>query len=96
MRLALHMGYPPGHLVSRGEGVRAEMGQSRGAQSGEVDRQAVWTEARDLEPRWDPLIHTAFWMRFGAQSQPMRLITLTSRDGAWAHRESPVNGARMT
>ena len=86
------MGYPLDHLVRRGEGVRADMGQSRGAQSGEVDQQAVWTEGQ----AWDPLIHIAFWMRFGAQSQPMRLITLISRDGVWRHRESPINGARAT
>lgn len=52
--LAVYMGYPLDHLVRRGEGVRADMGQSRGAQSGEVDRQAVWTEGRRLEPRLGP------------------------------------------
>lgn len=53
-RLAVCMDYPLDHLVRRGKGVRADMGQSRGAQSGEVDRQAVWTEGRDLEPRLGP------------------------------------------
>jgi anaerobic selenocysteine-containing dehydrogenase len=54
VRLALYMGYPLDHLVRRGEGVRADMGQSRGAQSGEVDQQAVWMEGQDLEPRLGP------------------------------------------
>jgi NADH-quinone oxidoreductase subunit G len=30
------------------------MGQSRGAQSGEADRHAVWLEARGLEPKLSP------------------------------------------
>jgi hypothetical protein len=38
-----------------GGGVRADMGQSRGAQSGEVDRHAVWLEDQGLEPKLSPL-----------------------------------------
>ena len=53
-RLAQYMGYPIGKLVTRGEGVRSDTGQSRGAQSGEVDRQAVWMERQELEPRMGP------------------------------------------
>ncbi len=53
-RLAHSMGYPITKLVTRGEGVRSDTGQSRGAQSGEVDRQAVWMERQDLEPRMGP------------------------------------------
>ncbi len=53
-RLAHEMGCPIGKLVTRGEGVRAETGQSRGAQSGEVDRQAVWMQRQNLEPRLGP------------------------------------------
>ena len=34
---------------------RADMGQSRGAQSGEADRHAVWLEAHGLEPKMSPL-----------------------------------------
>jgi NADH-quinone oxidoreductase subunit G len=30
------------------------MGQTRGAQSGEADRHAVWLEAHDLEPKLTP------------------------------------------
>ena len=33
---------------------RADMGQSRGAQSGEADRHAVWLEAQGLEPKMSP------------------------------------------
>ena len=53
-RVAQYMAYPIEKLVRRGEGIRADAGQSRGAQSGEVDRQAVWTERQDLEPRFAP------------------------------------------
>lgn len=35
-------------------GVRADMGQTRGAQTGEADRHAVWLTANNLEPRLSP------------------------------------------
>jgi len=38
----------------KGEGVTADLGQSRGAQSGEADRHAVWLTANGLEPRLSP------------------------------------------
>jgi NADH-quinone oxidoreductase subunit G len=41
-------------LVPFGKGLRADMGQSRGAQSGEADRHAVWLTANNLEPRLSP------------------------------------------
>jgi NADH-quinone oxidoreductase subunit G len=53
-RLGQSMGHPIGKLVSRGRGVRADTGQSRGAQSGEVDRQGVWMQRQNLEPRLGP------------------------------------------
>jgi NADH-quinone oxidoreductase subunit G len=34
--------------------LRADMGQSRGAQSGEADRHAVWMTANNLEPKLSP------------------------------------------
>jgi len=42
-------------LVPFGGGVRADMGQTRGAQSGEADRHAVWLENQGLEPKLSPL-----------------------------------------
>jgi NADH-quinone oxidoreductase subunit G len=41
-------------LVPFGGATRADMGQSRGAQSGEADRHAVWLEAHNLEPKMTP------------------------------------------
>jgi NADH-quinone oxidoreductase subunit G len=40
--------------VSNAGGTRADMGQTRGAQSGEADRHAVWLTANNLEPRLSP------------------------------------------
>ena len=55
VRIADAMGYDVHKLVPFGGGVRADMGQSRGAQSGEVDRHAVWLENQGLEPKLSPL-----------------------------------------
>ncbi len=35
-------------------GIRADMGQTRGAQSGEADRHAIWLTANNMEPRLSP------------------------------------------
>lgn len=54
VRIADAMGFDVHKLVPFGHGVRADMGQSRGAQSGEADRHAVWLEAHGLEPKMNP------------------------------------------
>jgi NADH-quinone oxidoreductase subunit G len=54
VRIADAMGYDVGKLVPFGRGITADMGQSRGAQSGEADRHAVWLEAHGLEPKMSP------------------------------------------
>ena len=41
-------------LIPFGKGLRSDMGQTRGAQSGEADRHAVWLTAQNLEPRLSP------------------------------------------
>jgi NADH-quinone oxidoreductase subunit G len=53
-RIADAMGFDMHKLVPFGRGIRADMGQSRGAQSGEADRHAVWLEAHGLEPKMSP------------------------------------------
>jgi NADH-quinone oxidoreductase subunit G len=55
VRIADAMGYDVHKLVPFGGGTRADMGQSRGAQSGEADRHAVWLETHGLEPKMSPL-----------------------------------------
>jgi NADH-quinone oxidoreductase chain G len=54
VRLADAMGADPRKLVPFGRGVHADMGQTRGAQSGEADRHAVWLAAQNLEPKLSP------------------------------------------
>jgi NADH-quinone oxidoreductase subunit G len=54
VRLADKMGADVHKLVPFGKGLRADMGQSRGAQAGEADRHAVWLTANNLEPKLSP------------------------------------------
>jgi NADH-quinone oxidoreductase subunit G len=54
VRIADAMGFDVRKLVPFGGGTRSDMGQSRGAQSGEADRHAVWLEAHNLEPKMTP------------------------------------------
>ena len=54
VRIADAMGFDVRKLVPIGGGTHADMGQSRGAQSGEADRHAVWLEAHGLEPKLSP------------------------------------------
>jgi NADH-quinone oxidoreductase subunit G len=54
VRIADKMGANVRALVPFGKGLRADMGQTRGAQSGEADRHAVWLTAQNLEPRLSP------------------------------------------
>ncbi len=55
VRVADAMGFEVRKLVPFGRGEPMDMGQSRGAQSGEADRHAVWLEANGLEPKMSPL-----------------------------------------
>ena len=54
VRLADRMGADPRQLVPFGRGLRSDSGQSRGAQSGEADRHAIWLAARQIEPKVSP------------------------------------------
>jgi len=55
VRLAGSMGVDVKALVPFGKGgVTADLGQSRGAQSGEADRHAVWLASNNLEPKLSP------------------------------------------
>jgi len=59
VRIADKMGADLRKLVPFGPatnsaGTRADMGQTRGAESGEADRHAVWLTANNLEPRLSP------------------------------------------
>src|SRR6185312_15189918 len=54
VRIADAMGFDVHKLVPFGRGMHADMGQSRGAQSGEADQHSVWLEANGLEPKMSP------------------------------------------
>jgi len=54
VRVAGAIGFDIRKLVPFGRGESTDMGQSRGAQSGEADRHAVWLEAHGLEPKLSP------------------------------------------
>jgi NADH-quinone oxidoreductase subunit G len=55
VRIADAMGFDVRKLVPFSSGgTHADMGQSRGAQSGEADRHSVWLEAHGLEPKMSP------------------------------------------
>jgi NADH-quinone oxidoreductase subunit G len=54
VRIADAMGSDVSGLVPFRSGTHSDMGQSRGAQSGEADRHAVWLEAHNLEPKMTP------------------------------------------
>jgi NADH-quinone oxidoreductase chain G len=59
VRIAVAMGHNVRKLVPFGQPLRADMGQSRGAQSGEADRHAVWLERAGIEPKLSPFDPTA-------------------------------------
>jgi NADH-quinone oxidoreductase subunit G len=54
VRIADAIGFDVRKLVPFGSGTHSDMGQTRGAQSGEADRHAVWLEAHNLEPKMTP------------------------------------------
>jgi len=55
VRLAAAMGADVKSLVPFGRtGTTSDLGQSRGAQSGEADRHSVWLQANGLEPKLSP------------------------------------------
>ena len=61
VRIADRIGFELADLVPYGKGVRADMGQSRGAQSGEADRHEVWLIRNNYEPKMSPLDPSAIF-----------------------------------
>jgi NADH-quinone oxidoreductase subunit G len=53
-RIADRMGFDIRKLVPFGGPLRADMGQSRGAQSGEADRHGIWLESHGLQAKLSP------------------------------------------
>ena len=90
VRLADSMGADAKRLVPFGRGVRADMGQTRGAQSGEADRHSVWLAAQNLEPKlspFDPFAILDEVQRLVPGYQVSRLELLAGND---VHVQSPL------
>jgi len=83
VRIADKMGADMRKLVPFGTGIRADMGQTRGAHSGEADQHAVWLTANNLEPRLSPFDPYAILdeiQRLVAGYKLMRLQLLSGND----------------
>jgi NADH-quinone oxidoreductase subunit G len=94
VRIALAMQFDMKKLVPFGRPLRGDMGQTRGAQSGEADRSAVWLEHANLEPKLSPFDPTALFdeiQRLVPGYDVSRLNLLSGND---EHVEVPkANGA---
>jgi NADH-quinone oxidoreductase subunit G len=81
-------------LVPFGAPLRADMGQTRGAQSGEADRHAVWLERAGIEPKVSPFDPTAMFDEIQrlvpGYGDISRLNLLSGND---EHVETPKNGS---
>src|ERR1700733_6876826 len=105
VRIADAMGFDVRQLVPFGGGTHADMGQSRGAQSGEADRHAVWLEMQNLEPKLSPFDPTAILDEIqrlvpGYDVSRMNLLagnsqhtSLTQAGPGAAHREHSISPA---
>jgi NADH-quinone oxidoreductase subunit G len=108
VRIADAMGYDVHQLVPFGGGTRADMGQSRGAQSGEADRHAVWLEMQGLEPKLSPFDPMAILDEIqrlvpGYDVSRMNLVagnsehtTLSKNGGGAAHNPEAISPANDT
>jgi NADH-quinone oxidoreductase subunit G len=97
IRIAQAMGYDVHKLVPfTGAGVRADMGQTRGVQSGESDQHAIWLAAHNLEPKMSPFDPTAMldeiqrlvpgydvsrWNLLAGQDEHTQLVQITGATG---------------
>ncbi len=83
VRIADKMGFKAQSLVPFGRGLRGDLGQSRGAQSGEADRHAVWLAANNYEPKLSPFDPFATFdeiQRLVPSYQVSRFELLSGRD----------------
>ncbi len=95
VRIADAMGFDVHGLVPFGGGTHSDMGQTRGAQSGEADRHAVWLEAHNLEPKmtpFDPMAILDEIQRVVAGYDVSRINLLAGND---QHVEIAASGASV-
>ncbi|HWR13894.1 MAG TPA: NADH-quinone oxidoreductase subunit NuoG [Terriglobales bacterium] len=89
LRMGMHMGLRPALPVFRGTGVQADIGQSRGAQSGEADRNAVWVVRQNLEPRLSPFDPELVMQEIRHLVPGYSSIPLNSKDAAEGSLPTP-------
>jgi NADH-quinone oxidoreductase subunit G len=94
VRIADKMGADIRKLVPFGSGTRGDMGQTRGAQSGEADRHAVWLAANNLEPRLSPFDTTAVMDEIQRLVPGYNFLRLQLLSGNDQHLQ-PANGSSL-
>jgi NADH-quinone oxidoreductase subunit G len=95
VRIADKMGANMKALVPFGKGTRADMGQSRGAQSGEADRHAVWLTANNLEPKLSPFDPFAILDEIQRLVPGYNLLRLQLLSGNDQHLEPAVTPSNL-
>ena len=96
VRIADKMGAEMRKLVPFGKGLRADMGQSRGAQSGEADRHAVWLTANNLEPKLSPFDPYAILDEIQRLVPGYNLLRLQLLSGNDQHLQPAASGVAQT
>jgi len=94
VRIADKMGAEVRKLVPFGSGTYGDMGQTRGAQSGEADRHAVWLAANHLEPRLSPFDTNAVMDEIQRLVPGYNFLRLQLLSGNDQHLE-PADGAGL-
>jgi NADH-quinone oxidoreductase chain G len=89
VRIAMAMKYDMKKLVPFGRPLRADMGQTRGAQSGEADRHAVWLERAGIEPTLSPFDPTALFDEIQRLVPGYDISRLNLLSGNDEHVETP-------
>ena len=92
VRIADKMDADMRKLVPFGKGLRADMGQSRGAQSGEADRHAVWLTANNLELKLSPFDPFAILDEIQRLVPGYNLLRLQLLSGNDQHLEPAASG----
>ncbi|MGA2696750.1 MAG: NADH-quinone oxidoreductase subunit NuoG [Terriglobales bacterium] len=93
VRIADAMGFDVRGLVPFGRGESADMGQSRGAQSGEADRHSVWLEANGLESKMSPFDPMAIFDEIQRIVPAYRVSRLNLLAGNDEHTQLSQGGA---
>ena len=97
VRIADRMGAHIPTLIPFGKSQRADLGQTRGAQSGEADRHAVWLAANSLEPRTSPFDPSAIFDEIQRLVPGYHdVLRLQMLSGVDQHLDTPANVAGRT